>query len=323
MENNFDFKIRTDLALEVKESFEGTDVEISGVVLEEDYIDEIDVKVTRVEIIDDAGAEAMGKPIGTYITLEASNLRIPDEGYHREVSEEIAKYIKELLPKKANPNILVVGLGNREVTADALGPMAVGNLNITRHIFKEFGRDSSVAREFNTNVGVCSVVPGVMAQTGMETAEVIKGIVDEIKPDAVIAIDALAARSTHRLNTTIQLTDTGISPGSGVGNHRSGLTHDSLGIPVIALGIPTVVDAATIVNDTMENMIKALSSSEKLVSLSNTLSEFNHEEKFQLIRELIEPNLGTMYVTPKDIDETVKSLSFTVSESLNIAFSTC
>lgn len=310
------FKIRTDLALEAKESFEGTDVEISGVVLEEDYNEESNIKITRVVIENEQGAKAMGKPVGSYITLEAATLREEDEGYHREVSKEMAKYIKELLPKKNKASILVVGLGNRDVTPDALGPLVVNNLNINRHIFKEFGRG-----DCENCIEVSSVVPGVMAQTGMETAEMIKGIVDEIKPDAIIAIDALAARSTHRLNTTIQISNTGINPGSGVGNHRTGLTKESLGVEVIAIGIPTVVDAATIVNDTMDSLITVLASSKKLESLSNTLTEFTHEDKYQLIRELIEPSIGTMYVTPKDIDDTIKSLSFTVSESLNIAFS--
>lgn len=312
-----EFEIRTDLALEAKESFEGTGVEVSGVVLEEDYDEKSDIKVTRVEIINEQGAQAMGKPIGTYITLEALSLREFDEGYHREVSEKMAKYIKELLPEKENLSVLVVGLGNRDVTPDALGPMAVGNLKINRHIFREPGLE---AERLNHSIEVSGVVPGVMAQTGMETAEVVGGIIDEIKPDAIIAVDALAARNTRRLNTTIQLTDAGINPGSGVGNHRCGLTKETLGLPVIAIGIPTVVDAATIVNDTMDGLVKAMSSSDKLKSLSNTLSEFNHEDKYELIRELIEPKLGTMYVTPKDIDETVKSLSFTVSEALNIAF---
>ena len=150
-----------------------------------------------------------------------------------------------------------------------------------------------------------SIVPGVMAQTGMESMEIVNGIVKETKPDVVIAIDALAARNTKRLNRTIQVTDTGINPGSGVGNHRHGLNEKSIGVPVIAIGVPTVVDAATIVNDTMFNLI--------------TLGELNETEKYELIRELLSPNLNTMFVTPKDIDESVKRLSFTISEGLNIA----
>lgn len=313
-----EFKVRTDLALEARESFEGTDVEISGVVLEEDYNEKSDIKITRVIIENEEGESAMGKPIGTYITLEAQNLREFDESYHREVSEEMSKHILELLPKEKKLSVLVVGLGNREATPDALGPLAVGNLSINRHLIREFGRNYD---NHKNNIEVSAVAPGVMAQTGMETVEAIKGIVHEIKPDVIIAIDALAARSAHRLNTTIQITDTGISPGSGVGNHRSGLTKESLGIPVIAIGIPTVIDTATIVNDTMDSLMQAMSSSEKLKPVTAAMAEFSGQEKYQLIRELIEPHLGNMYVTPKDVDETIKSLSFTVSESLNMAFS--
>lgn len=160
-----------------------------------------------------------------------------------------------------------------------------------------------------------------MAQTGMETLEIVKGVVDETKPDYVIAIDALAARSTKRLNRTIQITDTGINPGSGVGNHRNGLNQESLNVPVIAIGIPTVVDAATIVNDTMENLIDAMEQTKELKSIGGTLKTFDANEKYQLIREIISPHLNGMFVTPKDIDETVKLLGYTVSEGLNMAFS--
>lgn len=310
------FRIRTDLAVEAKESFTGDDVEIKGVVVEEDYKEKTDIKITRVNIKDQAGADAMRKPIGNYITLEAKNMRLPDEDYHREISEELANHIRALLPEKKDLSVLVVGLGNRDVTPDALGPKVIGNLLITRHVFKEYGEDTY---ELDKMGKVSGIVPGVMAQTGMESLEIVKGVVEETKPDVVIAIDALAARSTHRLNTTIQLADTGINPGSGVGNHRIGLTKESVGVPVIAIGVPTVVDAATIVNDTMESLIQAMSTSESLKNVTESLSSFTHGEKYQLIRELIEPHIGTMFVTPKDIDETIKSLSFTISEALNIA----
>ena len=152
---------------------------------------------------------------------------------------------------------------------------------------------------------VSGLVPGVMAQTGMETLEIIKGVVDETKPDVVIAIDALAARSTKRLNRTIQITDTGIHPGSGVGNHRNGLTRETLGVMVIGIGVPTVVDAATIVYDAMAHLLDAL----------------DEAEKKEFLDEMITPPLYSMFVTPKDVDETMKRLSYTISEGLNIAFS--
>jgi spore protease len=311
------FVARTDLALEAKESYEEDNVEISGVIIEEHTLGDTEIKITKVVIETEKGAEAMGKPIGTYVTLEAPNMVIPDEDYHREISQELAVQIKNLIPKNEKKSILVVGLGNREVTPDALGPNVIENLMITRHIVKEFHKDLDMQ---NINL-ISGVVPGVMAQTGMETLEIIKGVVNETKPDYVIAIDALAARSTARLNRTIQITDTGINPGSGVGNHRQGLTKDSLSIPVIAIGIPTVVDAATIVNDTMENLIEAMEQEQSLKGIGGALKTFDAGEKYQLIKEIISPHLNGMYVTPKDIDEMIKMLGFTVSEGLNMALS--
>lgn len=311
------FQSRTDLAVEERERFEEDNVEISGVSIEEDYDEKRDVKVTKVVIETEKGAKAMGKPKGTYITLEAPNMSIPDDDYHREISEVLAKYIRQLLPReKEEQSILIVGLGNREITPDALGPDVVGNLLITRHIVEEYGKMALGKEKINK---ISGIVPGVMAQTGMEASEIVRGIVEETKPDYVIAIDALAARSTRRLNRTIQIADTGIHPGSGVGNHRNGLTLNSLGVPVIAIGVPTVVDAATIVNDTMENLITAMEQSEQLKSIGDTLNLFNATEKHQLIRELIAPHLNGMFVTPKDIDETIKQIGFTISEALNIA----
>lgn len=314
------FQTRTDLAVEERERFEDDDVEISGVSIEEEYDKENEIQITKVVISTEKGAKAMGKPKGTYITLEAPNMAVPDEDYHREVSEVMAKYVKELIPNKdMEQSVLIVGLGNREITPDSLGPNVVGNLLITRHIVKEYGKVALGKEKINQ---VSGIVPGVMAQTGMEASEIIRGIIEETKPNYIIAIDALAARNTRRLNRTIQIADTGINPGSGVGNHRNGLTLKSLGIPVIAIGVPTVVDAATIVNDTMENLIQAMEESEQLKGIGKTLSLFNATEKHQLIRELIAPHLNGMFVTPKDIDETIKRLSFTISEALNIALQT-
>lgn len=188
---------------------------------------------------------------------------------------------------------------------------------ITRHVLKEFGKYAFGEEEVHA---VSGIVPGVMAQTGMESQEIIRGVVEETKPDVMIAIDALAARSTRRLSRTIQITDTGINPGSGVGNHRHGLSRETIGIPVIAIGVPTVVDAATIVNDTMHTLIQAMEENSHLKTLSAGLNALNEMEKYELIRELLSPQLNTMFVTPKDIDESVKRLSFTISEGLNIAF---
>lgn len=313
------YSIHTDLALEEKERFESDHVEVQGVILEEEYDKEREIRITKVKIETEKGARAMGKPVGTYITMEAPNMAVPDEEYHREISEELAKYIKELIKiEKEEYVVLVAGLGNRQVTPDALGPHVVDNLAITRHIVKEYGKYAMGEDAVHMT---SAIVPGVMAQTGMETLEIIKGIVKETKPDLVIAVDALAARNSKRLNRTIQIADTGINPGSGVGNHRNGITEETIGVPVIAIGVPTVVDAATIVNDTMENLIAALETSETLKGVGVVLQGYNATEKYELIKELISPHLNGMFVTPKDIDETIKRIGYTISEGLNILFS--
>lgn len=315
-----EFRVRTDLAVEAKESFEEDNVEIRGVRIDEDYDKKHEINITRVVIETKNGAKAMGKPMGTYITLEAPNMAIPDEGYHREISEVLSKYIRELLGDFSKEHsVLIVGLGNREVTPDSLGPLVVSNLLITRHVVKEYGKYAMGKEKVNS---VSGIVPGVMAQTGMESAEIVKGVIEETNPDLLVVVDALAARSTKRLNRTIQITDTGINPGSGVGNHRNAINSDSMGIPVISIGVPTVVDAAVIVNDAMENMLHAMEGAESLKSIGNVLNTFNVAEKQELFRELLSPQLNTMFVTPKDIDETMKRLSFTISEALNMVFQT-
>ena len=295
------YRIRTDLALETTERFSEEKVEVRGVEIEEDYNREKDIKTTVVKIRTENGARAMGRPQGTYITMEAAKLSLPDEDYHREVSMELAEHLKKLIDLKRERNSLVVGLGNLAITADSLGPHVVENLRMTRHIIKEYGMLGIGEEKMHSTSGI---IPGVMAQTGMETAEIVEGVVAQTKPDVVIAIDALAARSTKRLNRTIQITDTGIHPGSGVGNHRNGLTEDNLHVKVIGIGVPTVVDAATIVHDSMAHLLDAL----------------EEAEKKEFLEEMVSPHLHNMFVTPKDVDETVKYLSFTISEGLNIAF---
>lgn len=280
------FPIRTDLALESKERLEAEKNEMRGVVFEEHFDEKRNVTITKVTIETENGAKAIGKPVGTYLTLEAPDMAVPDEGSHREVSEVLAEQLQALV-KENIESVLVVGLGNREVTPDALGPEVIGNLYITRHILREYGEyafpDKKVA-------AISGIVPGVMAQTGMETLEIIKGIISETSPQLVVAIDALAARSVKRLGRTIQIADTGINPGSGVGNHRKGLNKETLGVPVVAIGVPLVVDAATIVYDVCQDADK------------------------------IPNGIVGMFVTPKNIDEMVKSLSYTISEALNMTF---
>lgn len=312
------FQVRTDLALESKEKFEEDNVEIKGVRVEEENVSR-ELHVTSVYIDTENGARAMGKPRGTYITIEAADMMEEDEDYHREVSVQLAKVLRSMLPEdRKKLSVLVVGLGNREVTPDALGPYVVDNVMITRHILREFG---TYAFGNQQTMSISGIVPGVMAQTGMESSEIVRGVIEETNPDLVIVVDALAARSVKRLNRTIQITDTGINPGSGVGNHRHAINRETAGVPVIAIGIPTVVDAATIVSDTMNDLIGAMHNSASLQMVGNGLESLNQVEKHELARELLSPHLNAMFVTPKDIDEAVKRLSYTISEGLNIAFS--
>ena len=297
-----DFQIRTDLALETRESFEGTDVEVRGVVLEEEKCFDDSIKVTRVIIKDENGANAMKKPIGSYITLEVENLKDEiNEAGLLGIALELSRYIRELLPVMHNGKVLIAGLGNRDATPDSLGPETVERIQVTRN-FNEFYGENGWE--------ISCIAPGVMAKTGMESMEIIKGIAEQIKPDVVIAIDALAARNARRLNTTIQLTDTGINPGSGVGNHRKGLTKDTIGVPVIAIGIPTVVDVATIVRDIMDNLIE-------MFSIRDAYKELTDSEQYQFIKEIASPQIRTLYVTPKDIYEDISVLGFILSEALN------
>lgn len=300
-----EYRVRTDLAVEAKESVEEKNTQIRGVKVEEYYEPDSEIHITKVIVETKNGAKEIGKPVGTYITLEAPNMAEPDEGYHQEVSKELAKHMRSLLPDmKEEKSVLIVGLGNRDVTPDALGPNVVSNMMITRHIIREYGAAAYGSEKVNL---ISSITPGVMAQTGMEASEIVRGIISETNPDLIIAIDALAARSTKRLNRTIQVTDTGIHPGSGVGNHRSAITKEALGVPVIAIGVPLVVDAGTIVNDAIAAILQEIamlggSSPEHVESLRGTMTE-----------------LGNFYVTPKDIDETVKRLGYTISEALNMA----
>lgn len=314
-----EFKIRTDLAVELEEDVKDEDRVSHGIRVIESYAEDNRIKITRVIVENEEGMRSIGKDIGSYITLESPELAEADEDYHREMSVQIAKYVKELLPKKEKLKVLVVGLGNREATPDSLGPRVVDNVCITRRMTGEYGEMELINK--CSGFEVSGIIPGVLAQTGMESAEIVKGIVEEIRPDVVLAIDSLAARNTSRLNTTIQISNTGINPGSGVGNHRRGLTFQTIGVPVIAIGIPTVVDAATIVNDTFENLLGIFKMTEGLSDINTVLDEFTSEEKYELIKELTPPSISTMYVTPKDVDATIKYISYTISEGLNIIWS--
>lgn len=295
------FEIRTDLAVETSEK-RPDGKEISGLFVEKEKRGE-DITITKVRIETQKAAKTMGKPRGTYISIEADQMMEEDNDYHREISEIFSEQLKNFLPKQyQKKKILVIGLGNREVTPDALGPKVIDQLFITRHLLEEFGK---YMVELEECCSISGIVPGVMAQTGMETVEILQGVVAQTKPDIVIAVDALAARSIKRLNRTIQITDTGIIPGSGVGNYRNAITKEHLGIPVIAVGIPTVVDAATIVADFCTGLME---------------NKQELEEMEETVRGMIPTKLNAMYVTSKDIDEAVNRLSYTISEGLNMTF---
>lgn len=319
-EKSPDFEARTDLAVEEKESFPGDGGEIAGVRLREWMEPKGKVKLTEVKILNGSGARAMGKPKGTYLTLEANRLTKRNEEYQELIAAELAKQIRVqlegLFPGREFIKVLAVGLGNPSVTPDALGPRTIGKLQVTRHLNQQYEQGFCEKKGL---FEVSAVVPGVMAQTGMETAEILKGIIKETRPELLIVLDALAARSIRRLGTTIQLTDTGIHPGSGVGNHRHSLTKESLGVPVLAIGVPTVVGAAAIVHDTIHSLTRALIENPMTRSLGDFLEEMGPDEQYALIRELLEPEFGSLYVTPPNIDELISIVSTTVSEGINQA----
>ena len=285
--------MRTDLALERRESIQG-DREIHGVILEEETCADGKIKVSTVEIKNDHGSKVMGKPKGTYITVEVEQMN------EKDVIRETIVQLKKLLDTNKKKKILVTGLGNREITPDALGPWTIDQLFVTRHLIQEYGE---VFQKRNQMRNICAIAPGVMAQTGMEAKEILQGVVEKIKPDVVIVIDALAARSVRRLNRTIQLTNTGISPGAGVGNNRKALNRETLGVEVIAIGVPTVVDAETIVEDRVEESLRS--------------AGFTQKECELFVNGIRGQKTKNMFVTSKDVDEEVKQMSYILSEVVN------
>lgn len=272
------FGVRTDLALEEQERFKEDNVEIRGVELHEWEHKQEGIRLSQVIIKDEEGANAMGKPVGHYLTLEAPRLAEKDDDFHREVTQTLAEQILELLRLHhvENSAILVVGLGNQDATPDALGPKVLDHLQVTRHLFLEYGKEFCEKHGYPVLSGLA---PGVMAQTGMETAEIIRGVIKETRPGVVIVVDALAARSVQRLGVTIQLADTGIHPGSGVGNHRNALTEEALGVPVLALGVPTVIELSD--QESGPLYVTPHNIDERVEMLSFTISEAIHEALFR------------------------------------------
>jgi spore protease len=306
--------IRTDLAIEAREIFgKGDKSEIPGVRVDVEKNE--DITITRVVVEEEVGARIMGKAKGNYITLEVPGLKDNDKDLQEDVSVALSKEIIKLIKLNNKSVILVVGLGNWNITPDALGPKVVEHLLVTRHI-KEY-----IPEQIEEGVrSVCAVAPGVLGITGIETSEIIRGIVDRIKPDLVIAIDALASRKLERVNTTIQIADTGINPGSGVGNNRKQLSKETLGIPVIAIGVPTVVDAATMANDTidlvLDTMIKEASEDSEFYKM---LKDMNRDDKYKLIQEVLNPYFGNLMVTPKEVDRLIEDISVVIADGLNVA----
>jgi len=295
------YEVRTDLALEASECLKSKEGALSGVVVQEEKVPNMNAIITRVEIETKNAAKRMGKPIGTYVTIDVPDLAEDDENFHEDISKLLAKQLRELIRQDGNiteKSIMIVGLGNRAVTADALGPKVIDHLAVTRHVIATYGKEA-----YTKDVPIISAMePGVMAKTGIETAEMVEGVVKKTNPDMLIVIDALAARSTKRLYTTIQISNTGIAPGSGVGNHRNAINKEVMGVPVLAIGIPTVVDAATIVGDACEAW------------WHESLKEpgpFPEEVK-KYFKEL-----KNMYVTTKEIDEIIECISYTISEAIN------
>ena len=273
------------------------------------------IDVNKVVIKTQEAVEKIGKPIGTYITLDAGILRKNDEQSYEDTVQLLTEQLKSILKLDKKNSVLVVGLGNRNVTPDALGPKVVDCLMVTRHLIE------NLPEVLNKDVrAVSAVAPGVLGLTGIETWEIIKGITDKVKPDLIIAIDALASRKIDRISTTIQLADTGIVPGSGIGNKRMGITEQTLGIPVIAIGVPTVVDAATVANDTIELLNDAINKyADKDSPLKTRADVLSFSNRYALIKEVLYPFVGELIVTPKEVDSIIDDISEIIARSLNNA----
>lgn len=308
------YNFRTDLALERKDLFKKNNnlEEIDGIETEEREIND-NLKVSRVKITNKNGEQAIGKPIGTYITIDINKLRMAEEEDIEESAKIISEELRAIINKhvEIKDDILVVGLGNIYVTPDSLGPKVINDIDVTRHIIKYLPQYI----DENTRP-VSAISPGVLGTTGIETLEILEGIVENIKPKLLIVIDALASRSIERISSTIQISDTGIVPGAGVGNTRKELSEKTLGIPVIAIGIPTVVESAVLVNDCLNIFIEKLQTDAKSNDYLNNLKiQDNYEE----IKEALNPSDYNMIVTPKEIDELIENMSNIVARGINMS----
>ena len=309
------YNFRTDLADERREIFKKAnklEKEIDGIDTEVEKEGD-KIKITKVRITDKSGEEAIGKPIGNYYTIDIDKLKVATDDDIQMAADVVSRNLKELISKHVSEkeDILVVGLGNEYVTPDSLGPKVISEIDVTRHILTYMPE----YLDENTRP-VSAISPGVLGTTGIETLEILKGIVDNIKPKLIIVIDALASRSIERISSSIQIADTGIVPGAGVGNTRKELSSKTLGVPVIALGIPTVVETAVLVNDTLNLFIEKLQNEAKSNDYLNKLKE---EDNYEEIKEALIPNDYNMIVTPKEIDDLIENMKDVVARGINFA----
>ncbi|MBQ2937723.1 MAG: GPR endopeptidase [Clostridia bacterium] len=309
------FNFRTDLASERRDIYQkanNLENEIDGIESTKEEIDE-NIKVERVKITNENGEKAIGKPIGSYITIDIKKLKIAQEDEIQKASETLSNELKKVIDSHIDKQgeILVVGLGNIYVTPDSLGPKVINEIEVTRHIINYLPQYI----EEGTRM-VSAISPGVLGTTGIETVEILKGIVDNINPKLVIVIDALASRSIERISSTVQLSDTGIVPGAGVGNTRSEISEKTLGIPVVAIGIPTVVETAVLVNDSLDLFITKLQEDAKSNDYLNQLKE---QDNYNEIKEALLPGDFNLIVTPKEIDDLIENMSEVVSKGINMS----
>ncbi len=298
--------IRTDLVIETREMF---GEEIAGV--ESTHSDTDGITVTHVKITTPEGALKIGKPIGNYVTIEIKDMQIEDEELCNRGARAVSDELKKLIKIPSDASVLVTGLGNRYITPDSIGPKTVSKLMVTRHITKQ----SDTGLDFDIRP-VSAVSPGVLGLTGIETSEIILGVTERVKPSLIIAVDALASRKLSRLGTTVQISDTGISPGSGVGNNRNELSRKTLGVPVIAIGVPMVVDALTLTLDVIENITSYLKDNctdEK----SSVMKLF--AENQNLVNKALSDSNENMVVTPNDVDVISDQAAKIIAEGINNA----
>lgn len=314
------YMIRTDLAVEAKELAERLHgAPIPG--LNEDITENDGIKVTRLDVLNESASMQIGRVQGHYVTIEVPALRNQDTGLQERVAATFVTEFTGFLNKigiTEEKKVLIVGLGNWNVTPDALGPLVVENALVTRHFFQL--APDQVAPGYRE---VSAIAPGVLGTTGIESSEIVQSIVQRTKPDVIIAIDALASKSLDRLNTTIQIADIGIHPGSGIGNKRRGLTKEILGVPCIAIGVPTVCYASTIVNNTFDLLLKHFDQENGGVGSSQTkqimglITDLSEQERLGLVKEVLEPLGHDVIVTPKEIDEFIEDIANIIASGLN------